>query len=159
VSITVVSMAHMEISADPAATLITYSLGSCIGVAAYDATRKVGALIHCMLPEMAIHPQKALQQPGIFVDSGLQNMFLVMAAHGCRPESLAVHAAGAGCMMDGGDAFRIGERNTAALHRILAARGIRLAAEDVGGNVSRKLSLQIGSGAVTVTSNGTERIL
>ena len=42
----------------PEDVLITYALGSCVGVAIYDPVARVGGLLHYMLPESAIDPEK-----------------------------------------------------------------------------------------------------
>jgi chemotaxis protein CheD len=46
-----VGVSDMKVSDDPEAVLVTYSLGSCIGIAIYDAVVRVGGLLHFMLPE------------------------------------------------------------------------------------------------------------
>ena len=38
-------------------TLITYALGSCIGICVYDETNKLGGMVHIMLP-------RSLRKPG-----------------------------------------------------------------------------------------------
>lgn len=43
--------------------LVTYSLGSCIGVALYDPEACVGGMIHCMLPLSKIDPAKGKSRP------------------------------------------------------------------------------------------------
>lgn len=45
-----VGIADMKIARQEG-ELITYALGSCIGVAFYDPMIKLGALLHIMLPE------------------------------------------------------------------------------------------------------------
>ena len=59
--------------------LITYSLGSCLGLVLYDPSVGVGGMIHCMLPLSKIDPEKAKRTPAMFVETGvpllLQEMF------------------------------------------------------------------------------------
>ena len=45
-----VGMADYKVGAAPS-TLISYGLGSCIGLSLYDPTAKVGGLLHYMLPD------------------------------------------------------------------------------------------------------------
>ena len=47
----IVGVSDMKVSNDANASLITYSLGSCIGVVIYDPAVKVGGLLHFMLPD------------------------------------------------------------------------------------------------------------
>ena len=39
----------MKLSDDPEDVIVTYSLGSCIGLSLLDAEARVGGLIHCLL--------------------------------------------------------------------------------------------------------------
>jgi len=55
---TVVGVADVAVSSNPEDTLITYSLGSCIGVVIYDPAAKVAGLLHYMLPESTVDPEK-----------------------------------------------------------------------------------------------------
>ena len=54
-----VGVSNMKVSDDPEAVLVTYSLGSCIGIAIYDAVVRVGGLLHFMLPESSLDLNKA----------------------------------------------------------------------------------------------------
>ena len=67
----VVGIGEMIVSADPNEILVTYSLGSCIGVSVYDPEVGVGGLIHCMLPTSKLNPEKAASQPCMFTDKGV----------------------------------------------------------------------------------------
>jgi chemotaxis protein CheD len=53
-------------------TLITHALGSCLGLMAFDPDVKVAGLLHAMLPLSNINPEKALVNPAMFVDTGVQ---------------------------------------------------------------------------------------
>ena len=43
----------------PDEVLVTYSLGSCIGLSLYDPVARVGGLLHAMLPLSSLDPVKA----------------------------------------------------------------------------------------------------
>ena len=55
----VVSVADMKVSANPGDTLVTYALGSCLGITVYDPVAHVGGMLHVMLPLSTINPAKA----------------------------------------------------------------------------------------------------
>ncbi len=55
----IVGVADMKVSNRNGDTIVTYSLGSCIGLAIYDPKVKVGGMLHYMLPNSAIDPEKA----------------------------------------------------------------------------------------------------
>ena len=48
--------------------ITTYALGSCVGVSLYDATTKVGGLIHIMLPTFNKNLQSGKHNAGEAAD-------------------------------------------------------------------------------------------
>ena len=60
----VVGVGDMAVSNNPQMVLSTYALGSCVGIVAYDSVMKVGGLLHILLPDSTLSPQKAAAQPG-----------------------------------------------------------------------------------------------
>jgi chemotaxis protein CheD len=147
----------MAVSNSPNLNLVTYSLGSCIGVAIYDPVVKVGGLLHYMLPDSAIDSAKAAAQPAMFMDTGVPALF--RAAYGLRAEKhrLQIYVAGGGQMMDSTGFFNIGKRNYESLAALLAQHGLRSQAEQVGGVVSRTMSLQLATGIVRLKVSGQAR--
>ena len=55
----IVDISDARISKDTNDTLVTYSLGSCLGVAVYDPAIKVGGLLHYQLPSSKMDSDKA----------------------------------------------------------------------------------------------------
>ncbi len=51
-----IGISEMRVSNQPDDVLVTYSLGSCIGVTIYDPIVHVGGMIHCMLPNSKLDP-------------------------------------------------------------------------------------------------------
>ncbi|MFP4036903.1 MAG: chemotaxis protein CheD, partial [Desulfobacteraceae bacterium] len=70
-----VGVADMKVSSDPEVVLVTYSLGSCIGVAIHDAQAGVGGILHFMLPESSLDPEKSKKKPYMFADTGIAPLF------------------------------------------------------------------------------------
>lgn len=155
----VVDISEAVICDDPGATLVTYSLGSCLGVTIYDARRRLGGMAHCMLPLAKLDPGKAATNPGMFVDSGVTALLEAMFAAGCQRRDLVVKVAGCASLLDENGMFRIGERNHTVLRKILWKNSLLLAAEDVGGMAARTLYLRLADGAVWVRSAAGERSL
>jgi chemotaxis protein CheD len=150
-----VDMADLAASADATASLLTFSLGSCIAVSVYDVDARVGGLLHFMLPESSIAPAQARDNPAMFADTGLVALFTSAYALGAEKSRLRVKVAGGSQLLSCDGSFDIGKRNYLALLRILRRNGVKIDAEDVGGGVSRGMRLDIGNGAVTVkTRNG-----
>ena len=147
------------VSGDAETTLATYALGSCIGVVAYDPLARVGGLLHFMLPDSAINPDRARLHPGTFCDTGLPKLLLELAALGASQRRLRVYVAGAAKVLDRGDFFDIGRRNQLAAKRKLWELGLIVEDEDTGGEMSRTLKLDLENGKVTVRDSFGEREL
>jgi chemotaxis protein CheD len=71
----VVGVGDLAVSNSQAVALATYSLGSCLVVTIYDPVRRVGGLLHFMLPDSSINTAKAAQQPAMFADTGIPALF------------------------------------------------------------------------------------
>lgn len=153
----VVSISAMEVSRSPDDVLVTYSLGSCIGVAAFDPQAHIGGLIHCLLPHANASPEKAAENPYMFVSSGVVEMVKKLMKMGASRERLILKAAGGSKMMQVNNLFDVGARNTEALKKLLAHNNIRLKASDFGGNIPRTMYLYMDDGRVVIKSLGTER--
>jgi chemotaxis protein CheD len=148
----VVGVGDLAIGADPSGVLSTYSLGSCIAVAAFDSVRHVGGLLHFMLPESQIAKDKALRQPALFADTGLPMLIDALCSAGAQRQSLRFLIAGGASVIAGTDPFRIGERNTGAALDFLRQSGLEVAHTVVGGGVNRAVHLELSDGVVTVTT-------
>ncbi|MCW8130059.1 MAG: chemotaxis protein CheD [Planctomycetota bacterium] len=152
-----ISEAYATSNADE--TIVTYSLGSCVGLALYDPAIKVGGMVHCLLPLSSMDPAKARLQPAMFADTGVSHLLQMVFNLGAERRRLVAKVAGASCMMDEKGTFRIGERNYTVLRKVLWKNNILLASEDVGGTVPRTLYLRLDSGRTFVRSQGTEKDL
>ncbi|MFT3837012.1 MAG: chemotaxis protein CheD [Myxococcaceae bacterium] len=151
-----VAIADYRVSADPDAQLTTYALGSCIAVTAFDPIRKVAGMIHFMLPVSSSAPEKAEERPAMFADTGVPMLFNKLYEHGCTKGGLVVKVAGGARLNDANGHFEIGQRNYMTLRKIFWKAGVKVSAEDVGGEKSRTLKLHVGSGRLVVSSMGTE---
>ncbi len=146
----VVGIADLKFSTDPAESIITYALGSCLGVTVYDPTARIGGMLHLMLPESTIDPSKAAENPYRFVDTGIPLLFKGAYKLGADKTRLIVKVAGGANPLGGGDHdyFQIGRRNMTALRKLLFRNGVLIKAEDTGGSDSRTMTLDVATGAV-----------
>lgn len=145
-SLVVVGMADMKVSADPDATLATYALGSCIGLAVHDPVARVAGLLHFMLPDSNLDKEKARMQPFMFADTGIAALVRSAVELGAMKRRLVVRAAGGAQVMDPNGVFNIGKRNSLAMRKVLWKEGLLLAGEELGGAESRSVRLEVGSG-------------
>lgn len=154
----IVGVGDMAVSAEPAETLVTYALGSCLGVAAWDRQARVGGLLHYMLPASSINPEKAGGNPAMFGDTGLPAFLEALFALGATRRHLALRLAG-GAEINGPDSFEIGKRNLLLARRLLWKNALAPVAEAVGGRVGRTLRLDVGTGRVLLKDPQGEREL
>jgi chemotaxis protein CheD len=150
VSAQVVGISDCKISWDTTDLLITYALGSCIAVALYDPVAKVGGMLHYMLPDSALDAAKAQQNPFMFADTGIPRLMAAVKSKGGMPARMLVRLAGGAQVLDSQGTFQIGKRNYLAAKRILWKAGVLIAAEAVGGEVSRTTRLEIATGRMWV---------
>jgi len=155
----IVGMGDMLTSNDSTANLVTYSLGSCVGVYAYDPAAKVGGLLHAMLPDSTINADRAAARPFMFVDQGLPAMFHAIYALGGLKHRLIVKLAGGAEFLDEKKIFRIGERNVQATLALLERNGVRLNASETGGRESRTVRLDLSNGNFTLELPGKKPYL
>ncbi len=149
----------MKVTNDPTATLVTYALGSCIGVVAYDPTRKVGGMLHYMLPLSRTSPDKAKENPAMFGDTGIPALFKKMYELGSSKKDMVVKVAGGATFMGDDKLFNIGKRNYAVLRKLFWKNGVIIAAEEVGGTRSRTVRLHLADGRVVISGGGEENEL
>lgn len=133
--------------------IITYALGSCIGIAFYDPVLQLAALLHIMLPEY--------NNPGDanvfkYADSGIRETLRKLTAFGMVKRRMVAKIAGGAKMFEisGSDFGNIGLRNTQSVKRILMEEGIPVVAEDTGGTYARTMILDVASGQVTLRTFG-----
>lgn len=150
----IVSISDMKITTQREAVLITYSLGSCLGLAAYDPVCRIGGLIHCLLS--STDRRDKLKNPYMYVNTGVPAMVRQMVAKGASLDRLVFKAAGCGRMMEIMDSLDIGAQNIAVLEKIFAKNRVKLAAKDVGECIPRTMSLHMADGRVVISSRGKE---
>ena len=154
-----VGISEMRVSNDPSDVLITYSLGSCIGIAFYDEAVRVGALIHFMLPLSRIDPSRAEQSPCMFADTGIPVALTAMFKLGAEKRRIVAKVAGAARLLDDNNTFRIGERNQVVMRKLLWKNNILIAAEETGGSIARTMILEVATGRTLIKSKGQQHEL
>ena len=152
-----VGIADMKL-AQGSGILITYALGSCIGLCFHDPRLRLGALLHVMLP---LNMETGRKNPLKYADTGIRETLRQMEAKGASRGRITVKIAGGAKMFDvkGGNLGNIGQRNIESVHTVLKQEGIRLLAEDVGGSVARTLLFDPVSGQGCIRSYGRPEVL
>ncbi len=145
-----VGMADYKVGRSPS-NLISYGLGSCIGVSLYDPVRKVGGLLHIMLPDST--QARASDNPAKFADTGIPLMINDVVALGATKARLVAKLAGGAQMFafsNATDIMRVGTRNAEVCKQVLKRNGIKIIAEDTGGNYGRTVSIDLATGVYKI---------
>lgn len=150
----VVGVGDFRVAAAPSRFLATYGLGSCVAVLLYDWRKQAGALLHVMMPDSSVAPEKARRQPFAYVDTAIPRMFRAAANHGISPKRTRCCVVGGAAMIASPAHFEIGKRNVLALRKALWKEGVFIDREEVGGNESRSIRLDLKTGAVTMRKGG-----
>ena len=105
--------------------LVTYALGSCIGICLHDPVLKLGALVHIMLP---VNMEAGRKTPMKYADTGIRETLRLMEGKGASRNRITAKIAGGAKMFEVGSSSlgNIGQRNIESVHMNLKKEGIRL---------------------------------
>jgi chemotaxis protein CheD len=148
----VVGISDMKI-ASPPDTLITYALGSCVGICLLDAVTRTAGLAHIMLPEgKAVSGDAAVCK---FADTAIPELIKRMEKKGASRARLKAKIAGGAQMFEpsgGGNSamWQIGERNVKTVVAILQRFAIPILAKDVLLNYGRTVTFDPATGIMSV---------
>ena len=147
-----VGISEFKIATMPT-SLVTYGLGSCLGITLYDAEICLGGLAHTLLPRP--RPGMDLSRMTKFVDASIRLMADELVANGASMERLQAKVFGGANMFEALQEWTgesIGQRNIVCARETLAELGIPLTAEEVGGNFGRTVVFNLATGKVIVKS-------
>lgn len=151
-----VGLGELKVGSRPDQVLVCYGLGSCVGLALYDAMVHIGVMVHIVLPESSLGRGQPAP-PGKFADTGVAAAVEEAVRAGASRMRLVARIAGGARMLQTvgmGSKLDIGARNTEAVRSLLQSLHIRLAAEDTGGTYGRTLQLSIDTGRLLVSTVG-----
>ena len=152
----VVGVADMAIARESQGHLVTYALGSCIGLSAYDPVAKVGGLLHYMLPQPAEQADPKALKPFMFATTGIPLLMRRLVDAGAQQSRLIVCAAGGAEILEGAVTMAIGKRNRTMLRKVLWKMGVALAAEQSGGSIARTMTLVLSTGEIRIKSRDSD---
>ena len=142
----IIGVSDLKVSNDLESMLVTYSLGSCIGITIYDPVVHVGGMLHFMLPDSRLDQEKSQKNPYMFADTGIPPLFKNAYKLGAKKQRMKVIVVGGAQVHDQNGFFNIGKRNYMAVRKILWKNNVMIDYEDVGGNMNRTLKLAIKTG-------------
>nr|WP_319393353.1 chemotaxis protein CheD [uncultured Desulfobacter sp.] len=154
----IVGVADMKVSNNPADAVVTYSLGSCIGLVIYDPVVRAGGMLHYMLPESGIDKEKAAKKPYMFADTGIPRLFKAAYALGAKKPRIKIFVAGGAEILDQNGFFNIGKRNYLALKKMFFKNKVMIDKQEVGGNINRTVRIEIATGDIFMKTSGSKEV-
>lgn len=137
----------------PEDVLQALGLGSCIGILMFDRQTHIGGLAHIMLPESSVarDGKVALAK---YADTAVPELLRLLAEKGIPKQRLVVKIAGGAEMFSfsgsDGPKLAVGARNAVAVVEEISKHGLRITAQDTGGNHGRTMEANLESGICTV---------
>lgn len=134
--------------------LVTFALGSCVGICLYDPAIKIAGLSHIMLPS-STQLSNIVNQPYKFADTAIVALIKKMEGMGANRMRLKAKIAGGAQMfaaMSTTAIANIGDRNVAAVKQTLGQLRIPILAEDTGKNYGRTQYFNASDGVMLIKS-------
>lgn len=135
--------------------LVTYALGSCVGICIYDEELEIGGMLHAMLPDS--ERAEIVTNPDRYVDTGLKNLINCLCKMGAAKRRLKAKMVGGAKMFEYQTTFGgndIGTDNVLAARQMLQTIGMPIVAEVTGGEIGRTIRFNPAKGAVLIHSAG-----
>ncbi len=133
--------------------LITYALGSCVGICLYDSINKVAGMSHIMLPTAQATIAKSQELK--YADTAIPILLNKMIAAGALRSSIKAKIAGGAKMfatVGNNDISNIGDRNVQAVKATLTKLKIPIIASDTGQNFGRTQKFDADTGTMIIKS-------
>lgn len=146
----VVNIADGRIAREPD-VLVSYALGSCVGICLYDESCHIAGMAHILLPSR----EKSINRdnPYKFADSGLQCLLESMMKLGARKVRLRAKVAGGAEMFQNAQIQAgIGALNVLAVKEALKKTGIPIVGEDTGDHYGRTIRFYSQTGKLEIHS-------
>ena len=154
----VVGISDLAVARNPD-ILVTYALGSCVGICLFCEQTNIGGLAHIMLPRSSQFSEKTPNRMK-YADTAIPDLVKKMQVHGANPNRLPAKIAGGAKMFEtqgDGPLSSIGDRNVDSVKSILSLLRIPVLVEDTRKNYGRTIYFHLDHGRMEVRSLQNER--
>jgi chemotaxis protein CheD len=131
--------------------LISYALGSCVGICLYDKEKQMAGMAHIVLPGKA----DSMNQDNVykFADEGTRALIQAMILRGADRKKMTAKLAGGAKMFETKNSkWEIGQKNVEMVKKVLEEERIKIIGEDTGKNYGRTISLYAKTGILLVNT-------
>ena len=156
----VLGMGEADFISSPMETLKCYSLGSCVAVCMFVPSLHIAAMAHIVLPSQRLYGNTSPSKHGLYyyADSGVQEMIRQLNLKGVKfNNDIIVKLAGGAEILEVIE-NKIGKKNVLAVKKALWKYRLGPVSEDVGGVLSRTVSINLDEGSVIITSPGRDAL-
>lgn len=133
-------------------------LGSCIAITMWNERTKIGGMCHYKLPVRS--KPLSVYLDGNYGDEAIQLFIENMKHHRLKPHEMQVGVYGAGNMFKdiiNDDSRSISAQNIRLANNLLPSLGFTISHKDYGGSISRRVSLDIETGEVSLETIKIDR--
>jgi chemotaxis protein CheD len=156
----VIGIGEFAVSNRPGDVIVTHALGSCIAVCVFDPRAGVAGMLHFLLPESSINPDRARCQPGVFADTGIPLLLDAASEYGLsKKRAIVTLVGGAEMTQQTASSFATGRRNALAAKNVLWRAGVFVSGQEIGGSGARTLYLSVADGRMEVHNGQTYKEL
>ena len=145
----IVGVADYKISTEPSTFLVTHALGSCLGVTFHDSKRRIGGMLHAMLPSATLHEGQKIRE-AMFLDTGIPRLLAALIRAGSKKGDIRCKVFGGAQLMATDNFFRIGSKNIDMFYRLSHEMELDVVSWEVSGRVNRTIRLNNQTGDVIV---------
>ncbi len=137
-------------------SLVTFGLGSCVGLGLRDESTKTAAMAHIMLPDSKQLRFRQDTNPAKFADTAIMVMLKTFEKMGISKQKLQAKIVGGANMfviagtITRAENLKVGQRNVIAVKEQLEQTGIPLVGEDTGGSMGRSVEFFAEDGIMRV---------
>lgn len=136
--------------------VLTTVLGSCVSACVRDCTSGIGGMNHFMLPDEADLASGDASATLRYGAHAMEVLLSELIKAGARRERLEAKVFGGGAMLANMTQLNIGQRNAEFVLRYLKMEKVRIAAQDLRGNLARRINFFPLTGRVAVRRLGRE---
>ena len=151
-----IGIAEMGVAGAP--DILRTILGSCVGICLYDPERMIAGLAHIMLPSRNERNANVKK----YADTAIPQLVQDMERDGAQRGRIVAKIAGGSMMFkiaENSVMGEIGKNNIKKVREVLTEMGIRILAEDVGGDYGRTIDFYAEDGRLRVKSLGKPEII
>jgi chemotaxis protein CheD len=153
----VVGIGELKESKYPQGVIVTYALGSCLGVTCYDPLSRVGGMLHAMLGDSkAVHQSAPVR--AAYLDTGVPDLIQRVIDLGGNPRVFQFKVFGGAQTMQATDYFNVGTKNIKTMEALAAQLHLQVKVWEVGGQQNRTIRFFLEDGRVKLRTPGQPEI-